>query len=50
MTTAGHVKLGQLRAEGPGRGIFNVELRRFKKHRTWKYLALKTSAILIDNI
>lgn len=47
MTTAGHVKLGQLRAEGPGGGIFNVELRRFKKHG---YLALETSAILIDNI
>lgn len=50
MTTAGHVKLGQLRAEGPGGGIFNVELRRFKKQGTGKYLALETSAILIDNI
>lgn len=48
MTTAGHVKLVQLKAEGPGGGICNVELRRFKKQETGEYLALEPSVIVID--
>lgn len=48
MTTAGHVKLVQLKAEGPGGGICNVVLGRLKKQGGGEYLALEASVILID--
>lgn len=50
MTTAGqHVKLVELKAEGPGGGIINVELGRFTKRGTGEYFALELSVILTDN-